>query len=125
MGQSSLPTRLTLGYTNLINRMTDKSQKPRFGVIFLALIFLLYSVLITGSGITILREWSAISRSLALCGALWTLSGPAMALGALWLLASLGRSFRALRIGGSGTVVAGFVMLSAELIHVLPCTGAA
>jgi hypothetical protein len=105
--------------------MTDKSQKPRFGVILLALIFLLYSVLISGSGITILREWSAISLGLAVCGAMWTLCGPAMALGALWLLASLGRSFRALRIGGSGTAIAGFVMLSAELIHVLPCTGAA
>ncbi len=105
--------------------MPAESQKPRFGIIFLALVFLLYGVLIARSGISILSEWSSISLGLAACGAVWTVSGPAMALAAIWLLASLGHSPRALWIGGSGVAVAGCIMLSSELTHILPCVGAA
>jgi hypothetical protein len=104
--------------------MTTTPQKPRLGIMFLALVFLLYGFLITAFGFVTLGEWSAIDLALAGCGIIWALSGSAMAFAALWLLGSLGRSLQALRIGGIGAALAGFVLLSSALTHVLPCSGA-
>ena len=87
-------------------------------------LFLLGSVT-TGAGLLVLRGWSAVGSTLAIFGLLWTFSGVAMVVSAVWLILSVGRQRFPLAIGGAGGILSGVLVLAGFLTHVVPCTGPA
>jgi hypothetical protein len=70
-------------------------------------------------------EWRAESAALVACGVAWILSGPVIVGSALWLFGSLGRSRRALRVGGHAIIITGVVLAAAAATRVMPCSGPA
>ena len=92
---------------------------------FLSAALLLLGCATTGAGISVLREWSAVGSTLAILGLVWTFSGVAMAVSAVWLILSLGRQRLPLAIGGGGGILSGVLVLAGFLMHVIPCTGRA
>ncbi len=48
--------------------------------------FLVLGFATTSAGLLVLREWSAVRSELATLGLLWTLSGFAMVVSAMWLI---------------------------------------
>lgn len=91
----------------------------------LAAALLLLGCVTTGAGLLVLREWSAIGTTLAIFGLLWTFSGVAMVVSAVWLILLLGRQRLPLAIGGGGGILSGVLVLAGFLTHVVPCTGPA
>jgi hypothetical protein len=92
---------------------------------FLSAALLLLGCATTGAGLSVLREWSAVGSTLAVLGLLWTSSGVAMVVSAVWLILSLGRQRLPLAIGGGGGILSGVLVLAGFLTHVIPCTGPA
>lgn len=86
---------------------------------------LLLGCLTTGAGLLVLSEWSAVGSTLATFGLLWTFSGVAMVVSAVWLILSPGRLRFPLAIGGAGGILSGVLVLTGFLTHVIPCTGPA
>ena len=88
--------------------------------------FLVLGFATTSAGVLGLREWSAVSCALATLGLLWTLSGFAMVVSAVWLiLLPLGRQRLPLSLGGGGSILSGALIIAGFLTHVIPCTGPA
>jgi hypothetical protein len=48
--------------------------------------FLVFAFATTSAGVLVSREWSAVGSALATLGLLWTLSGFAMVVSAVWLI---------------------------------------
>jgi hypothetical protein len=88
--------------------------------------FLVFGFATTSAGVLVLREWSAEGSGLATLGLLWTLSGFAMVVSAVWLilLLPLGRQRLPLFVGG-GSILSGVLIMAGFLTHVIPCTGPA
>jgi hypothetical protein len=89
--------------------------------------FLVLGFATTSAGVLVLREWSAVRSALATLGLLWTLSGLAMIVSAVWLilLLPLARQRLPLLVGGGGGILSGVLMMAGFLTHVIPCTGPA
>jgi hypothetical protein len=88
--------------------------------------FLVFGFATTSAGVLVLREWSAVGSALATLGLLWTLSGFAMVVSAVWLiLLPLGRQRLPLFVGGGGSILSGVLIMAGFLTHVIPCTGPA
>ncbi|HEY1272864.1 MAG TPA: hypothetical protein VGF08_12800 [Terriglobales bacterium] len=105
--------------------MDPKQSKPRVAIMFLALLMLFFGGLMSLFGFAAVYEWRAEQLLLIASGAVWILAGPVVFGSALWLLRTLGRSRRALRIGGISVAVTGTVLAAAAITHVMPCTGVA
>ena len=105
--------------------METHSQKVRriVSMCCLSATVIFFGFLISQAGYSTLREWRAIGAAYAACGALWVLSGPAMFVGGLWVLTSLGRRPAPLWVAGAASVVAGGVLVVGVLTHVVPCSG--
>jgi hypothetical protein len=100
-------------------------RKPSAGVMFIALLMLLFGLLTCLFSYVGLIDWRSEIAALIACSVVWILAGPAILISALWLLGSLGRNTLALVIGGSAIVVSGTVLAAAALTGVLPCSGPA
>jgi hypothetical protein len=89
--------------------------------------FLVLGFATTSAGLLVLREWSAVGSALATLGLLWTVSGFAMVVSAVWLilLLPLARKRLPLSLGGSGSILSGVLIMAGFLTHVIPCTGPA
>lgn len=89
--------------------------------------FLVLGFATTSAGVLVLREWSAVRSALATLGLLWTLSGFAMNVSAVWLifLLPLGRKRLPLSVGGGGSILSGVLITAGFLTHVIPCAGPA
>ena len=89
--------------------------------------FLVLGFATTSAGVLVLREWSAVSSVLATLGVLWTLSGFAMVVSAVWLtlLLPVGRQLLPFFVGGSGSILSGVLIMAGFLAHVIPCTSPA
>lgn len=89
--------------------------------------FLVLGFATTTAGLLVLREWPAVSSVLATLGLLWTLSGSAMMVSAVWLIfIPLGRQRRLpLSVGGGGGILSGVLIMAGFLTHVIPCTSPA
>ena len=93
----------------------------------IAAAFLVLGCATTSAGLLVLREWSAVRSALATLGLVWTLSGFAMVVSAVWLilLLPLGRQRLPLSVGGCGSILSGVLIMAVFLTHVIPCTGPA
>jgi hypothetical protein len=89
--------------------------------------FLILGFATTSAGLLVLREWSAVGLALATLGLLWTVSGFAMVVSAVWLilLLPLGRQRFSLSVGGGGSILSGVLIMAGFLTHVIPCSGPA
>jgi hypothetical protein len=85
--------------------------------------FLVLGCATTSAGLLVLRERSAVSSALATFGLLWTLSGFAMVVSAVWLILSVVRLRFPLALAGGGSVLSGVLIMVGFLRHVIPCTG--
>jgi hypothetical protein len=105
--------------------MDATTRRPSIAAITLALLMLFFGSLISAFGYVYLKEWQSEQAALIGCGVVWILAGPATVASGLWLLASLGRSRGALRIGGTAIIVSGTVLAAAAATGVVPCSGPA
>ncbi len=105
--------------------MEDSMRKPRVGLMVAALPMLFFGSLMFLFGYFDLSEWRSERAALIACGVVWVVTGPTVFGCALWLLGSLGRNPRALRIGGAASVASGAVLALAAAAGVLPCSGTA
>jgi hypothetical protein len=89
--------------------------------------FLVLGFATASAGVLVLREWSAVGLALATLGLLWTVSGFAMVVSAVWLilLLPLGRQRLPLSVGGGGSILSGVLIMAGFLMHVIPCTSPA
>jgi|HubBroStandDraft_4_1064222.scaffolds.fasta_scaffold06964_5 hypothetical protein len=89
--------------------------------------FLILGFATTSAGLLVLREWSAVGLALATLGLLWTVSGFAMVVSAVWLIlpVPLGRQRFPLSVGGGGSILSGVLIMAGFLTHVIPCSGPA
>ena len=89
--------------------------------------FLVLGFATNSAGVLVLREWSAVRSALATLGLLWTLSGFAMVVSAVWLilLLPLARKRLPLSVGGGGSILSGVLIMGGFLTRVIPCTGPA
>ena len=101
------------------------TRKPSIGAIGLAVLMLFFGSLMFLFGCAAVWEWRAESDALVACGVLWLLSGPMIVGSALWLFGSLGRSRRALRVGGGAIIATGVILAAAAATHIMPCSGPA
>ena len=88
-----------------------------------AFAMMFFGFLTSQSAFRILGEWSSISRSFASAGLLFAFGGPAMMVGGLWALVSLGRHRIPLWIGGVASALVGIVLVVGTLTNVIPCSG--
>jgi hypothetical protein len=88
-----------------------------------ALVLILFGVLVSRGGRSVILEWHAIGSALAACGAIWILAGPAMFVAGCWVLGVGGRRQIPLWVGGVASVVAGATLIAGVLAQVIPCTG--
>ena len=86
-------------------------------------LLLLYGIVPFVFGYIVLREWTAESAVLVICGAMFLLGGATMLSSALWLLAGVGRLRAPLWTGGFASILSAGVMVGSSLGHVLPCKG--
>jgi len=86
--------------------------------------FLILGFATTSAGLLVLREWSAVGLALATLGLLWTVSGFAMVVSAVWLIlpVPLGRQRFPLSVGGGGSILSGVLIMAGFLTHVIPCS---
>lgn len=89
--------------------------------------FLVLGFATTSAGVLVLREWSAVGSALATLGLVWTLSGFAMVVSAVWLflLQPHEQNQLPLSVGGVGSILSGALIMAGFLTHVIPCTGPA
>jgi len=99
-----------------------KATSQRAGTLALALLMLLFGAMYARTGYSMLGEWAAISRALALCAVLFVTCGAVMAGCGVWLLVRT-ENARPLWIGGTATALCGFVILAGVLSNVIPCAG--
>ena len=88
----------------------------------LAMLMLLFGFLVFLFGYVGLGEWRSEGALLIACSVVWVLTGPTAFGSALWLFGSLGRSSRALRLGGTAIAASGTVFATAALTGVLECS---
>jgi hypothetical protein len=105
--------------------METSAQKRRPIVVssLMAAWMLFFGILVSRGGYGTIRGWRFIGAAYAACGVLWMLSGPAMLVAGLWVLATLGQHRIALWMGGAAAAVAGAVLVAGVLTHVVPCSG--
>jgi hypothetical protein len=89
--------------------------------------FLVLGFATTSAGLLVLGEWSAVGSALATLGLLWTVSGFAMVVSAVWLILPLPlrRQRFPLSVGGGGSILSGVLIMAGFLTHVIPCSGPA
>jgi hypothetical protein len=75
------------------------------------------------NGLRIAREWPSISSAYAACAVAWMIAGPAMIIGGLWALGSLGRHKTSLWLAAAGSMLSGVLVIVGVLSSVIPCSG--
>ncbi len=93
------------------------------GSSLLALILLFLGYAIFNACLRLLTAWPSIGGWYRACVVAWLVAAPAMFLGGLWILGSLGRHRIPLWIAGGGAVLAGTVLVGGVLAYVIPCSG--
>jgi hypothetical protein len=102
--------------------METTGRKVSAGAMVLALLMLFFGTIMFLFGYFDLIEWRAEGAALIACGVVWIVTGPVVAGSALWVLGSLGRSLRALRIGGGAMAACGASLAMGAAANVLQCT---
>jgi hypothetical protein len=103
----------------------NATRKPGIAAMSLGLPMLFFGTLMFLFGCYDVMEWQAEQVSLVVCGILLVLAGLATLGSAIWMLGSLGRSKKALQIGGGAMISSGAVLATAAATHIMPCSGPA
>jgi TRAP-type C4-dicarboxylate transport system permease small subunit len=99
-------------------------QTWRKVMVFLAaLLMILFGLIASIGGYSVVHQWHFISAAYAACGVAWVLAGLVIFVAGWELLASRGRRQIALWMGGTAIVVAGAVQVAGVLAHLIPCSG--
>ena len=89
----------------------------------LGLLMLIFIFRPAMAGSSVMAEWRYESAWLVACGLVWCATGITTIVAAFWLLASRGRSQKALKTGGSAIAISGTAFEAAAATHVLLCSG--
>ena len=101
------------------------TRKPSIAAMVLALPMLFFGTLMFLFGYYDIVEWQAEQILLIVCGVLLVPAGLATVGSSLWMFESLGRSKKALQIGGSAMIASGVVLATSAATHIMPCSGPA
>jgi hypothetical protein len=105
--------------------MEATSRKPSRSAMVIALLMLFFGSLMFLFGYFGISECRSERAALIACSVVWILTGPTVIGSGLWLCGSLGRSLKALRIGGTAILVSGTVLATAAAVGAMPCSGPA
>jgi len=92
-------------------------------VLMAAFAMMSFGFLTSLRALLIIEEWSHIPNGLATVALRCAAAGPAMLVGGLWALVSLGRHRFPLWMGGAASVLVGTVIVLGTLTYIIPCYG--